>query len=385
MEFLYHPDLVLRMRQVPERAWHPDQKRWSVPDQPGIVLTLEKAFEGVDLRFAKARPASPLHHSRSPGHGPRPTPDASPKRRLPNSQSRRAPDPPGAAGALMLRAREELRLRGLRAKTRRSYAGHLRRFLERVVAQGLDPAAVDEPELRSYVVQLLAEGGVSHSYANQCISALKLFYAHVLERPAEDLRLPRPKEERKLPVVLSRTEVRAILDAVRNLKHRAALMLVYAAGLRVGEVVRLRPEDLDPERGLLHVRQGKGRKDRYVTLSEVALEAVNLYRKAFRPEKWLFPGGRPGRHLHERSIQHAFRRARTAAGIAKPATVHSLRHSFATHLLERGVDLRCIQEMLGHASPKTTQIYTRVTRRDLAHIRSPLDDLMGRDEEQGGP
>lgn len=272
--------------------------------------------------------------------------------------------------------REELRLRGYRAKTRKSYLGHVRRFLAWAAGEGRDPREVGEPEFRSYTVRLLDLTGVSHSYANQCISALKFLYAHVLERPQEPLRLPRPKPERKLPVVLGGEEVRAILNAVRHPKHRAILMLVYAAGLRVGEVVRLRLEDLDEERGLLHIRQAKGRKDRYVMLSQVALDAVQTYARAFRPEGWLFPGAGAGRHLHERSVQHVFQQACRRAGIRKPASVHTFRHSFATHLLERGVDLRYIQEMLGHMSPKTTQIYTRVTERDIGRIRSPLDELM---------
>ena len=140
--------------------------------------------------------------------------------------------------------------------------------------------------------------------------------------------------------------------------------------------MRLRVEDIDSERKLIHVKQGKQRKDRYTVLSDVALSALREYVRRYRPQTWLFPGQRPGRHLHERSVQKVFQRARIKAGVDKPVSVHSLRHSFATHLLEGGTDLRYIQELLGHKSSTTTEIYTHVSTRDIGQIRSPLDSLM---------
>jgi integrase/recombinase XerD len=362
----YHPDLVRRIRGVEGRKWDAEGKRWTVPRSEGALGRLLELFEGepviVDpILGGGARPAAAR---RAPPDARRPY------------RSRRAPDPGGAAGELLAWTREELKLRGYSPKTRRAYAGHVRRFLEWLEAAGGDPGSPREADLRRHVGELLEWKGVSHSYANQCVSALKFLYEHVLERPVGALRLPRPKVERKLPVVLSREEVKRIFRAVRNRKHRALLMLVYSSGLRVGEVVRLRPEDLDTERGLLHVRQAKGRKDRYVMLSPVAVRAVEAYVRFYEPTRWLFPGQRPRRHLHERSVQHLFARACRRAGIRKHATVHTLRHSFATHLLEKGVNLRYIQELLGHKSPKTTQVYTRVAEGDLARIQSPLDDLM---------
>ena len=155
-----------------------------------------------------------------------------------------------------------------------------------------------------------------------------------------------------------------LLETVTNLKHKAIMLLTYSAGLRLGEVVRLRVQDIDVERKLIHIRQGKGRKDRYSLLSDAALLAIQTYVKECHPQTWLFPGLKPGRHLHEK------------AQISKDISVHTLRHSFATHLLEGGTDLRYIQELLGHASPKTTQIYTKVTNRNISKIQSPLDALM---------
>ena len=187
--------------------------------------------------------------------------------------------------------------------------------------------------------------------------------------------IPRPRREHHLPVVLSPGEVGRLLRKVRNPKHRALLMLLYSAGLRVGELVRLTPADLDVERGLLRVRRGKGRKDRYTLLAQRAVEAVRVYQDAFPTDRWLFPGARAGRHLTPRSVQRVVKSAAGAAGIEKKVTAHTLRHSFATHLLEGGTNLRIIQELLGHQSARTTQIYTHVARSVIESVRSPLDNL----------
>ena len=196
--------------------------------------------------------------------------------------------------------------------------------------------------------------------------ALKFLFGKVLKKPAPIQTLPRPKREQKLPRILSRQEVARILQAVRNPKHRAIVMLTYSAGLRLGEVVRLRVEDIDSDRKLIHVRQGKRRKDRYTVLSRFAIDALRTYVREYRPRTWLFPGVRPGRHLHDRTVQKIFDQAYKRAGIEKPVSVHTLRHSFATHLLERGTDLRYIQELLGHKSSKN---YGNLYSRDQAGHR----------------
>jgi site-specific recombinase XerD len=166
-----------------------------------------------------------------------------------------------------------------------------------------------------------------------------------------------------------------LFAAVRNPKHLAVLAIVYSAGLRVSEVVRLRPGDLDRDRGLIHVRGAKGRKDRFTLLADAGLAAVDRYLEGRDPGTWLFPGNQPSRHLSPRTVQKVVEVARIRAGIEKPVSVHTLRHSFATHLLEAGTDLRFIQELLGHQNPRTTQLYTHVSTRSLGRIRSPLDAL----------
>ncbi len=237
------------------------------------------------------------------------------------------------------------------------------------------PQEVSQEDIRSHLLMLVDQKQVSVSYHNQAVSAIKFLYRHVLRQHQPVAEVPRPLKERKLPAVLSREAVARLLNEVSNPKHLAVLALVYSAGLRVGEVVRLRVEDLDEDRGQIRVRGGKGRKDRYTLLSEVAWQAVMVYRESSRPSGWLFPGIAPGRHLTIRSVQKVMDRARRRANITQPATVHTLRHSFATHLLENGTDLRYIQELLGHTNPKTTQIYTHVSQRELKRIKSPLDTL----------
>ena len=286
-----------------------------------------------------------------------------------------------------------MRLRGYGIRTRKAYVGHVRRFLVEVGGQ-VDLARLVEPhraaegevapnrpapptdlsrELRAYLLQRLGSGRVSRAYHTQLISALRLFCSTVLGLRWEDLPLERPRREKRLPVVLSHDELMRFLAAVRNPKHLAILSLAYSAGLRVSEVVRLRPEDLDRDRGFIVVRGGKGRKDRCTLLSDTALVLVDAYLEGADPGHWLFPGSHPGRHLSARSVQKVTADARTRAGITKPLTPHILRHSFATHLLEGGTDVRLIQELLGHSNVRTTEIYTHVSQRQLRRIRSPLD------------
>ena len=285
---------------------------------------------------------------------------------------RRHPDLSDDEVVLLNRIESELKLRGYASKTQKSYMGYCRRFLQ----WKRDFRGDRRDEVRSHLEWLL-DRGVSRSAFNIAYSALSFLYGEVLKQPASLEGLRRPRSGRQLPEILSQREMLRLLDSLRNPKHRVILALVYAGGLRVGEVVRLKVGDIDSDRMLIRVRQGKGRKDRYTLLPRSILEDLRSYWKAYRPSTWLFPGARDGRHLTERSVQKVFSRAVAAAGIRKRVTVHTLRHSFATHLLEGGTDLRYIQELLGHRSSKTTEIYTHVQRKDLVRIESPLDTLLG--------
>jgi site-specific recombinase XerD len=273
------------------------------------------------------------------------------------------------------RVRGALALRGYSPRTQKVYLGHLRRFLQ--WCDRRDPPASTDPgaQAQAYLLELVEGRGVSKSHQNQVVSAIRFMFEAVLGQPALALQIPRPRKEHRLPEVLSPEEVARMLARTRNPKHRALLMLLYSAGLRVGEVVRLRPSDLDVDRGLVRVRKGKGARDRYTLLARRAVDAVRLYLDAYPTGPWLFPGGKPGRHLTSRSVQRVVKQAAEAAGIAKDVTTHTLRHSFATHLLEGGTNLRVIQQLLGHQSARTTQIYTHVATSTLESVRSPLDNL----------
>lgn len=216
---------------------------------------------------------------------------------------------------------------------------------------------------------------LSNSYQNQTVNAIKKFFLIVENRNINIDTIHRPQKEQKLPNVLSKEEVKAILDAPKNIKHKVMLSLIYACGLRRSELINLKPLDVDSKRNLLIIRQSKGNKDRVIPLSEKIIEMLREYYKAYRPKVWLFEGQKKGEQYSPTSLQNILKQALNHAKINKPITLHWLRHSFATHLLENGTDLRYIQEILGHKSSKTTEIYTHVSTKNLQNIKSPFDDL----------
>lgn len=277
--------------------------------------------------------------------------------------------------------RREMRLRNYRHKTIKSYLSWLRSFVK--YFRPRHPRELSNEDIRNYLIHLLDERKLAASSVNQVFSALRFLYVDLYDKPFVIDELPRPQKEKKLPDILNAEEVRKLFASVENLKHMTMLKLAYASGLRVGELVRLRIEDIDGRRGLMHIRDAKGMRDRF-TLFPVTLRAqLVAYWKTYNLGKsgWLFPGGAPTHHLSERSIQAVFKRAAISAGIEKPVSMHTLRHSFATHLLEHGTDLRYIQELLGHRSVRTTEIYTHVTNRVIGKIRSPLDFLSENNEQ----
>ena len=216
---------------------------------------------------------------------------------------------------------------------------------------------------------------LSASYQNQVINAIKLFYRNRFKRAMEVDFIQRPRREKRLPNVLSKKEIKAILEAPTNLKHRAMISLIYACGLRRSELLNLTLKDIHSDRNLLFIRQSKGKKDRVVPISMKLIAMLRDYYKAFKPKTWLFEGQLAGEKYSERSIQIVLNQSVSKAKINKQVSLHWLRHSYATHLLESGTDLRYIQELLGHSSSKTTEIYTHVSTRNLQQIRSPFDDL----------
>jgi integrase/recombinase XerD len=242
------------------------------------------------------------------------------------------------------------------------------------------PAELGEEEIRAYLYCLMEERKVSQSVLVQTYSALKFFFEKTLQKQWNAFRIPRCKQRRKLPGVLTREEVESILSATKNLKHRAILMTIYSAGLRIGEVTRLKVSDIDSGRMMIRVNEGKGLKDRYTLLGERNLEMLRRYWKAYRPLEWLFPGRNASGPVSTSAIQRVFKTSLAKAGIKKKASVHTLRHCFATHLLESGTDLYYIQRLLGHKSAGTTSVYLHITGKDIGKIKSPIDSSVGNQE-----
>ena len=267
---------------------------------------------------------------------------------------------------------EDMQLRNLALVTQRNYIAHVAAFAKFF---GKSPEVLDQEAVREYLLYLLNERKLSAEGVNQQVSALKFIYLTTLEMPWNDLDFPRVKRPHRLPVVLSHEEVVQFFDYVPSLRYRAALMLCYGAGLRVSEAVAVKVGDIDSQRRLIRVEQGKGRKDRYAMLSPRLLEVLRVYWRAARPQPYLFPSWRSGRHLNAASLQQACRDAWLRSGLRKRVTVHTLRHSFATHLLENGTDVRVIQVLLGHSQIDTTARYTAVTPQLIGATLSPLDQL----------
>lgn len=273
---------------------------------------------------------------------------------------------------LRQRTIEEFRIRNYSRRTQKAYLHQISRFARHI---SKSPAHATPEEIREYLVYLIVDKRRSAAYVKQAVYALRFLYRHVLDRSDDLPRLPVPKQKRTLPTVLSRDEVVRLFGAVHNLKHRAILMTIYAGGLRVSEAVRLRADDIDSNRMVINIRQGKGRKDRTVMLAQSLLEVLREYWKAYRPGPWLYPGSRSGRHLSARAVQKICTRAVRRSGLDKRVTVHTLRHSFATHLNEAGADLRVIQVLLGHGNQRTTQRYVHVSPARIMDTKSPLDYL----------
>jgi site-specific recombinase XerD len=267
---------------------------------------------------------------------------------------------------------DDMQLRNLSLLTQKAYVSAVSQFARHFAAS---PDRLGEAEVRQYMLELVKRR-VSWSRYNVILCALRFLYHVTLGRDGLLQRIPFPKDEKRLPVVLSREEVAQFLKAACHFKTRVMLTTAYATGLRISELVALRVEDIDSRRMLIRVRQGKGRKDRYVMLSPKLLELLRKYWKAARPRDWLFRTRSPGSPEHfAKLVQHMCRRTLRRSGLKKRVTMHTLRHTFATHLLEAGVDIRTIQVLLGHRSLKTTAQYTFVSMKRITTLQSPLDLL----------
>ncbi|MCP4648557.1 MAG: tyrosine-type recombinase/integrase [PVC group bacterium] len=267
----------------------------------------------------------------------------------------------------------EMELRNHSPKTIKAYIRHVKNFTRLF---NKSPAEMGTDEIRKYLHHLKKEKKVSWSNINIAYCGLKFFYTKVLHRRWDVEHIPRPRGEKRLPNILAQSELQRIFDATTNLKNCAMLMVTYSGGLRVSETSHLKITDIDSQRMLIRIAGAKGNKDRYTLLSKVALNKLRHYYKIYRPTDWLFEGKNKNNPISDGTIQKVFRKAKKKAGIKKPATVHTLRHSFATHLMEAGVDIFTIQRLLGHAYLKTTSTYIHVERKRLQDIINPLDRMM---------
>ncbi|MEM2900355.1 MAG: site-specific integrase [Thermoplasmata archaeon] len=325
VSFRYNPEYISKIKSISGYRWHPNERCWSVPNTEDNLKRLRTLFNGE----VTVKPAA------------------------------------------FEDLRKELVSRKYSPKTIKAYIHYNKEFLKFV---NKNPDEVVNEDIKDYLFAIAEQKNASASTINTIINALKFYYGEVLKCNFI-YEVTRPKKDKKLPVVMNKEEIMRLLSVVTNIKHKAILMLTYSAGLRVSEVVKLKPEDIDAERKLIHIRGAKGRKDRYTLLSEIALETIRRYIKEYGESKWLFSSTNKEKHITTRTVENIFSEGCKLANIQKPVTVHSLRHSFATHLLESGVDLRYIQEMLGHSSSKTTEIYTHVSNKNLSIIRSPLDRM----------
>jgi integrase/recombinase XerD len=269
----------------------------------------------------------------------------------------------------------DLQLCGIKPRTQKNYlreVENLAKYFNR------SPAELGENELKEYLLYLINERHLSEGTFRFYVAGLKFLYRTTLKRewPVEKIKCPR--REKKLPVVLDISEVESLFSVTKNLKHKAMLMITYSSGLRVSETAKLKLTDIDSTRMTVRIT-GKGDKDRYSILSQTALEHLRQYWKKYRPAEWLFEGQKKDDHIYTSSIQQVFYKAKKLARITKPVSIHALRHSFATHLIEAGTSLHHVQLLLGHRSPTTTTVYLHVSRLNLAQVTSPLDKKTKKD------
>jgi integrase/recombinase XerD len=328
VEFEKKTDLIVRFKKLQGAKWSQSLKVWHLPDTP-------------DYRVRFGVPAVPAlneAHQRS------------------------------------IQAFEQwLRSRRYSENTLKVYTDAIKTFL--LFYNDKAAEQIRESDVVRFNNEYILKNRLSSSYQNQIVNAIKLFFSTVENKKLDPVLVHRPKREKTLPNVLSKEEVKMILDAHSNSKHRTMLAVVYGCGLRRGELLSLKPEHIDSKRGILIIKQAKGKKDRIVPLSPKLLEMLRHYYTQHKPKVWVFEGQNPGQPYDERSLQQVFKQALTKAGIKKHATLHWLRHSYATHLLENGTDLRLIQELLGHKNSKTTEIYTHVSTSSIQKIISPFDTL----------
>lgn len=354
LEFKYDQAIIDMIKAIQGRVWSVMNKCWYVPDK----VSLREQF-GLPVTFVKDD-SGELILEGLPGTRPGPNkPTAYEK--LPRHKQEQL--------AVFRKWMEQHRYSD---NTIRNYINHLSQVF--LYLSERDIRDITAEDIVRFNQDIIIQGRLSTAYQRVVTGAVKLFYSHFFDHKMDIDRLDRPFREKTLPVVLSKEEVARLLKSAGNIKHRAMLTFIYSCGLRRGELLSLKIVDLDKDRNLIHIVQGKGKKDRYVPYPEKLKPLLREYYTKYKPKEYLFEGEKGGAYSG-RSLAKVLERAVERSGIKKEVTLHTLRHSYATHLLDGGTDLRYIQEILGHSSPKTTMIYTHVSSHRIAQIKSPLDDL----------
>lgn len=346
--FSYNKNIIADLKKIPFRKWSIEDNCWTLPYAEKYIGELTEIARIYSLRFlyrdedkAKVLPRTSRHD-------------------IKNFKS----CPPEYIAKL-----KELRYS---KNTLDTYKHMFEEFINHF--PDTDPVDISDSMIIDFLRYLVNTRKISGSYQNQSINSIKFYYERVLNGDRKVYTIDRPRKETILPEVLSEEEVAQILNATENLKHKAILMTIYSAGLRIGEAINLKIKDIDSNRMQIRIEQAKGKKDRYTLLSGKTLEVLRKYVNEYKPKFWLFEGAK-GEEYSQKGIQQILKKAVLKVGIKKHITVHTLRHSFATHLLEAGTDIRYIQNLLGHSSGKTTEIYTHITTKGFNQIISPLDKL----------
>ncbi len=363
LDFLFDRAIIDTLKQMSIARWSEYQRQWYIP----------KSEFDLGVLFRVLKPLAYLDYSQLYPAGKDPATNTKEQEiKQPNASQVTCPPAPEIQPSLdeFVRWMQHKRYSISTVKT---YTQCIRTMLKHFGSKPIDE--ISHEDIVAFVYRHIVNGGLSFAYQNQFVNAARLFFREVVKSGLEVDKLERPRREYKLPNVLSKEEVKAILSAPRNQKHIAMLSLIYACGLRRSELLNLKPADINSNRKLLIIRNAKGRKDRIVPISDKLIEMLREYYKTFRPQVWLFEGQQKGEQYSEKSLQAVLKQAIQNATINKPVTLHWLRHSYATHLLEGGTDLRYIQELLGHKSSKTTEIYTHVSTKSIQQIKSPFDDL----------
>jgi integrase/recombinase XerD len=369
LRFPFDSELIMVVKGLSDAKWSQVMGCWHIEDSPHVITLLLKAFYGkafIDYSALKPNLAEKIRVKKEEDQR---------KLKL-RSKGTRDTDFPllsDKGKGDIEKYRRWMESHRYPETTIKTYTGMVSTFLRFISPKEASECTTDD--LVRLVDEYILPEGLSYSYQNQMVSAVKKFYDKLYRSVIEPCEFTRPRPQHRLPNVLSKEEVKKILDSPLNEKHRVMLSLIYACGLRRSELMELVPGDLERDRKLLRIRQAKGFKDRVVPLSEKVIQMTDLYISRFKPEKYLFEGQYPGCRYSASSLDKVFKDALRKAGLRREVTLHGLRHSYATHLLEAGTDLRYIQELLGHKSSRTTEIYTHVTTKSIQKIRSSFDDL----------